>query len=189
MCWCPTTRSWLAAGEGPPAGPSQAQPQSRCWSLRRRLPCPPTCLPVRLTPHAHLVCPSPSLRCPAWWCCSHLPDITVITPVWEGGRVVFFVASRGHHAGGWHAAVWKPPMRPALLPSLCSDCSLVCVFVSVCIGTVFAHALLEWSGRKQAYTVTPSLLLPACRHWRHLPRQHAAPLAQPGRGGGRHHLA
>ena len=31
---------------------------------------------------------------------SHLPDITVITPVWEGGRVVFFVASRGHHAGG-----------------------------------------------------------------------------------------
>lgn len=31
---------------------------------------------------------------------SHLPDITVITPVWERGQVVFFVASRGHHAGG-----------------------------------------------------------------------------------------
>ena len=31
---------------------------------------------------------------------SHLPDITVITPVFEGGStVVFFVASRGHHAG------------------------------------------------------------------------------------------
>lgn len=29
---------------------------------------------------------------------SHLPDITVITPVWEAGRIVFFVASRGHHA-------------------------------------------------------------------------------------------
>jgi hypothetical protein len=29
---------------------------------------------------------------------SHLPDITVITPVWEDGQVVFFVASRGHHA-------------------------------------------------------------------------------------------
>jgi hypothetical protein len=29
---------------------------------------------------------------------SHLPDITVITPVFSGGRVVFFVASRGHHA-------------------------------------------------------------------------------------------
>lgn len=29
---------------------------------------------------------------------SHLPDITVITPVFSGGEVVFFVASRGHHA-------------------------------------------------------------------------------------------
>ena len=29
---------------------------------------------------------------------SHLPDMTVITPVFAGGRVAFFVASRGHHA-------------------------------------------------------------------------------------------
>lgn len=29
---------------------------------------------------------------------SHLPDITVITPVWASGRIVFFLASRGHHA-------------------------------------------------------------------------------------------
>lgn len=29
---------------------------------------------------------------------SHLPDITVITPVFSRGSVVFFVASRGHHA-------------------------------------------------------------------------------------------
>ena len=29
---------------------------------------------------------------------SHLPDITVITPVYENGKPVFFVASRGHHA-------------------------------------------------------------------------------------------
>jgi hypothetical protein len=29
---------------------------------------------------------------------SHLPDITVITPVWDSGAVVFWVASRGHHA-------------------------------------------------------------------------------------------
>lgn len=28
---------------------------------------------------------------------SHLPDITVITPVFNHGRIVFFVASRGHH--------------------------------------------------------------------------------------------
>ena len=29
---------------------------------------------------------------------SHLPDITVITPVVQEGRTIFFVASRGHHA-------------------------------------------------------------------------------------------
>ena len=29
---------------------------------------------------------------------THLPDITVLTPVYEGGNPVFFVASRGHHA-------------------------------------------------------------------------------------------
>ena len=29
---------------------------------------------------------------------SHLPDITVITPVFREGDIVFFVASRGHHA-------------------------------------------------------------------------------------------
>lgn len=29
---------------------------------------------------------------------SHLPDITVITPVFEKGEIVFVVASRGHHA-------------------------------------------------------------------------------------------
>jgi 5-oxoprolinase (ATP-hydrolysing) len=29
---------------------------------------------------------------------SHLPDITVITPVWDSRKIVFFVAYRGHHA-------------------------------------------------------------------------------------------
>lgn len=29
---------------------------------------------------------------------SHLPDITVITPVFHEGNIVFFVASRGHHS-------------------------------------------------------------------------------------------
>lgn len=29
---------------------------------------------------------------------SHLPDITVITPIWENNKPIFFVASRGHHA-------------------------------------------------------------------------------------------
>jgi 5-oxoprolinase (ATP-hydrolysing) len=29
---------------------------------------------------------------------THLPDVTVITPVFDGGGIRFFVASRGHHA-------------------------------------------------------------------------------------------
>jgi len=29
---------------------------------------------------------------------SHLPDITVITPVFHEGKIIFFLASRGHHA-------------------------------------------------------------------------------------------
>ena len=29
---------------------------------------------------------------------SHLPDVTLITPVLENGKILFFVASRGHHA-------------------------------------------------------------------------------------------
>lgn len=37
---------------------------------------------------------------------THLPDITIITPVWDvnGEKIIFYVASRGHHAeiGGTH---------------------------------------------------------------------------------------
>jgi 5-oxoprolinase (ATP-hydrolysing) len=29
---------------------------------------------------------------------THLPDITICTPVFEGGKILFWVASRGHHA-------------------------------------------------------------------------------------------
>jgi len=29
---------------------------------------------------------------------SHLPDITIISPVWKKGEIIFFVANRGHHA-------------------------------------------------------------------------------------------
>jgi len=30
---------------------------------------------------------------------THLPDLTVITPVYSNGNVIFYVANRGHHAG------------------------------------------------------------------------------------------
>jgi N-methylhydantoinase B/oxoprolinase/acetone carboxylase alpha subunit len=29
---------------------------------------------------------------------THLPDMTIITPVYSNGSPVFYVASRGHHA-------------------------------------------------------------------------------------------
>jgi 5-oxoprolinase (ATP-hydrolysing) len=44
---------------------------------------------------------------------SHLPDITVISPVFEKGEIVFFVASRGQHAdiGGIAAGSMPPNSR------------------------------------------------------------------------------
>ncbi|RHY65952.1 hypothetical protein DYB34_006930 [Aphanomyces astaci] len=46
---------------------------------------------------------------------SHLPDITVMTPVFESGRIVFFVASRGHHADiGGIAPGSMPPLSKTL---------------------------------------------------------------------------
>jgi len=46
---------------------------------------------------------------------SHLPDITVITPVFYEGRIVFFVASRGHHADvGGIAPGSMPPLSKRL---------------------------------------------------------------------------
>lgn len=41
---------------------------------------------------------------------THLPDITVITPYFENGEIMFYVASRGHHAdiGGISAGSLPP---------------------------------------------------------------------------------
>ncbi|GJN94162.1 hypothetical protein Rhopal_007236-T1 [Rhodotorula paludigena] len=41
---------------------------------------------------------------------THLPDITIIMPVFEDGEVVFFVAARGHHSdiGGLHGHSMPP---------------------------------------------------------------------------------
>jgi 5-oxoprolinase (ATP-hydrolysing) len=76
---------------------------------------------------------------------SHLPDITVMTPVFEGGRIVFFVASRGHHADiggiapGETATLWgreegrgdllhSPPRPPGcVIPQApCRPCQSSC---------------------------------------------------------------
>ncbi|MBU0946313.1 MAG: hydantoinase B/oxoprolinase family protein [Proteobacteria bacterium] len=47
---------------------------------------------------------------------SHLPDITVITPVWNNKKIVFFVASRGHHADiGGISPGSMPPFSTSLV--------------------------------------------------------------------------
>lgn len=46
---------------------------------------------------------------------SHLPDITVITPIFSGGKIVFFVAARGHHSDiGGIAPGSMPPLSKTL---------------------------------------------------------------------------
>ncbi len=52
---------------------------------------------------------------------SHLPDITVITPVWRDGRPIFFVASRGHHAdiGGISPGSMPPFSRKLIDEGAC----------------------------------------------------------------------
>lgn len=56
---------------------------------------------------------------------SHLPDITVITPVFSRGEIVFFVASRGHHAdvGGI-----SPGSMPPLSTSLAQEGAAIIAF-------------------------------------------------------------
>jgi 5-oxoprolinase (ATP-hydrolysing) len=56
---------------------------------------------------------------------SHLPDITVITPVIDGGRPVFFIANRGHHAdiGGI-----TPGSMPAFSETLAEEGAVIRTF-------------------------------------------------------------
>lgn len=44
---------------------------------------------------------------------THLPDITVVTPVFDNGEIIFYVASRGHHAdiGGISPGSMPPNSR------------------------------------------------------------------------------
>lgn len=48
-----------------------------------------------------------------------MPDITVITPIFNDGKIVFFVASRGHHADvGGIAPGSMPPLSKTLVQVL-----------------------------------------------------------------------
>ncbi len=67
---------------------------------------------------------------------SHLPDITVITPVFSEGEIVFFVASRGHHAdvGGI-----TPGSMPPNSHSLVEEGAAILSFKLVKKGTFQVH--------------------------------------------------
>ena len=52
---------------------------------------------------------------------THLPDITVVTPVFEGEEILFWTASRGHHAdvGGIAPGSMTPRAPPASTRKAC----------------------------------------------------------------------
>ncbi len=88
---------------------------------------------------------------------SHLPDITVITPVWIDGRAELFVASRGHHAdvGGI-----SPGSMPAFSKRLKEEGAAVHSFKLVAKGRFnekAVTALLLAPGRLKREAGAPSI--------------------------------
>lgn len=86
---------------------------------------------------------------------SHLPDITVITPVFSGSQVVFFVASRGHHAdiGGI-----SPGSMPPNSKVLAEEGAAVVSFKLVKDGMFQVSSCLLLHGLGGLTCVTSSLL-------------------------------
>lgn len=88
---------------------------------------------------------------------SHLPDITVITPVFVDGRIAFFVASRGHHADVGGIA---PGSMPPLSKRLAEEGAAIVAFKLV-EGGVFQEAgitaLLEAPGQVPGSSGTRNL--------------------------------
>jgi 5-oxoprolinase (ATP-hydrolysing) len=71
---------------------------------------------------------------------SHLPDITVITPVFHEGEIIFFVASRGHHAdiGGI-----SPGSMPPHSKSLEEEGAMIVAFKLVEKGQFMEQGITE----------------------------------------------
>ena len=77
---------------------------------------------------------------------SHLPDITVITPIFSGGKIVFFVASRGHHADiGGIAPGSMPPLSKVTFAMLSISCFYIPLYdlVSMYILRAYKLAFVE----------------------------------------------
>ena len=71
---------------------------------------------------------------------SHLPDITVITPVFSQGKIVFFVASRAHHAdvGGI-----SPGSMPPTSKRLVEEGAIITAFKLVSAGVFQEQGIIE----------------------------------------------
>jgi 5-oxoprolinase (ATP-hydrolysing) len=69
---------------------------------------------------------------------SHLPDITVVTPVFQDDKIIFFVASRGHHAdvGGI-----SPGSMPPNSKRLVEEGAMIVSFKLVKQGQFQVHVL------------------------------------------------
>ena len=71
---------------------------------------------------------------------SHLPDITVITPIFIEGKIAFFVASRGHHADVGGIA---PGSMPPLSKTLVEEGAAIIAFKLVEHGTFQESGISE----------------------------------------------
>jgi 5-oxoprolinase (ATP-hydrolysing) len=71
---------------------------------------------------------------------SHLPDITVMTPIFHNGEIVFFVASRGHHADIGGIA---PGSMPPLSKSLVDEGAAIVAFKLVEKGNFQEEGIVE----------------------------------------------
>ena len=77
---------------------------------------------------------------------SHLPDITVVTPVFAGGKLAFWVASRGHHADvGGIAPGSMPPHSVSL-----ADEGAAIVALKLVTKGVFADKVREGASTASA---------------------------------------
>ena len=83
---------------------------------------------------------------------SHLPDCTVITPVYNSGKVVFYVASRGHHADiGGVSPGSMPPLSNTLGQEGIAILSLKIVRDGAFQEEEVVSVLTNSAGHKDAY--------------------------------------
>ncbi|MBU1140335.1 MAG: hydantoinase B/oxoprolinase family protein, partial [Proteobacteria bacterium] len=88
---------------------------------------------------------------------SHLPDITIITPVWREGQIVFFVASRGHHGDiGGISPGSMPPFSTSLAEEGMAIRSLKIVREGVFQEEEMVRRLTEFADQVRTPPIAPA---------------------------------